>query len=161
MVSTILPYELSETLRLKKSQYCRFADTHDWDGFASLMLPSLTATFTDPDGTIATENGVRYEFNTRDEFVAFFRAAFETQQTVHIVGPGELTRLSEDEISAIWGVVYHAASHGVTGGWTGTGGGHYHEIWRLVEGKWMMASLRMVRGFWKVSQLEGAHKEVV
>jgi hypothetical protein len=80
------------------------------------MLPSLTATFTNPDGTIAIEKGVRYEFNIRDEFVAFFRAAFETQQTIHTVDPGELTRVSADEISAIWSVLYHAASHGVTGG---------------------------------------------
>jgi hypothetical protein len=80
---------------------------------------------------------------------------------IHIDGPGELTRDSEDEIRAVRGVVYHAASHGVTGGWKGTGGEHYHERWRRVEGKWLLASLKMVRGFWKVSQLEGAEKEVV
>jgi hypothetical protein len=43
------------------------------------MLPTLTATFSNPDGEVATENGVRYEFDSRDDFVAFFRAAFETQ----------------------------------------------------------------------------------
>jgi hypothetical protein len=32
---------------------------------------------------------------------------------------------------------------------------------RAVEGKWLLASLKLVRGFWKVSQLEGAEKEVV
>ncbi|KAL2848781.1 hypothetical protein BJX68DRAFT_276277 [Aspergillus pseudodeflectus] len=160
-MTSILPYDLAESLRLKKSQYCRFADTHDWDGFASLTLPTLAATFTNPDGEVATEIGVRYEFSSRDEFVAFFRTAFETQQTIHIVGPGELTRVSEDEIRAVWGVVYHAASPGVTGWWKGTGGGHYHETWRRVEGEWLMESLKMFRGFWKVSQLEGAEKEVV
>jgi hypothetical protein len=83
------------------------------------MLPILAATFTNPDGEVATENAVRYEFSSRDEFVAFFRAVFETQQTTHTVGPGELTRVSEDEVSAVWSVVYHAASRGVTGGWKG------------------------------------------
>ncbi|KIA75372.1 hypothetical protein HK57_00155 [Aspergillus ustus] len=159
MTSDILPYEVAETLRFKKSQYCRFADTHDWDSFASLMLPSLSASFTGPDGEIATENGVRYYFATRDEFVAFFRAAFETQQTIHVVGPGELRRVSEDEVSAIWSVVYHAASHGVTGGWKGSGGGQYHETWKKVDGEWRMASLKMVRVYWKVQQLGEGEEE--
>ncbi|KAL4778831.1 hypothetical protein BJX76DRAFT_352294 [Aspergillus varians] len=149
-MSPIVPYKIAETLQLKKSQYCRYADTHDWKSFASLFLPSLTAIFTRPDGEIITENGVTYSFPTRDEFVAFFSNAFETQQTVHIVGPGELESISEDEVSAVWSVVYHAASPGITGGWSGAGGGQYHEVWKRVEGEWFMASLKLVRGFWKV-----------
>ncbi|KAB8067840.1 hypothetical protein BDV29DRAFT_162971 [Aspergillus leporis] len=38
-MDSFLPYELSKTPRLKKSQYCRYADTHDWDRFASLSGP--------------------------------------------------------------------------------------------------------------------------
>jgi hypothetical protein len=79
------------------------------------MLPSLKALYTSPDGKIATENSVEYYFATRDEFVAFFCAAFETHQTIHVVAPGELRRVPDDEVSAIWSVVYHAASHGVAG----------------------------------------------
>ncbi|KAL3477398.1 hypothetical protein BJX99DRAFT_125603 [Aspergillus californicus] len=151
-MSPVVPYEIAETLRFKKSQYCRSADTHDWETFASLFLPSLTATFTGPDGEIITENGVTYSFATRAEFVSFFRNALELQQTVHVVGPGELERVSEDEVVAIWGVVYHAASPGVVGGWSGTGGGQYHEVWKRVEGDWFMASLKLVRGYWKVQE---------
>ncbi|KAL2835139.1 hypothetical protein BDW59DRAFT_155962 [Aspergillus cavernicola] len=149
-MSAILPYEIAESLRLKKSQYCRYADTHDWKSFASLLLPSLTATFTGLDGEIITEGGVTYYFSTRAEFVSFFSNALETQQTIHVVGPGELERISEDEVSAVWSVIYHAASPGVAGGWSGTGGGQYHEVWKRVEGDWFMASLKLVRGYWKV-----------
>ncbi|KAL4881186.1 hypothetical protein BJY04DRAFT_61495 [Aspergillus karnatakaensis] len=148
--------ELCETLRQRKAQYCRAADTHDWSSFASLLHPTITAQFTDPTGAVVTENGVTYSFANRDEFVSFFQKAFETQQTIHIVGPGEFeftTADDENEVRAVWSVVYHAASLGVQGGWTGTGGGRYHEVWKKIDGEWVIASLRMERGFWKVQTL--------
>ncbi|KAL2865302.1 uncharacterized protein BJX67DRAFT_383043 [Aspergillus lucknowensis] len=73
--------------------------THDRGSFASLPLPLLTATSTGPDGeNVVTENGprIKYSFPDRDALVSFSRAAFETQQSVHLVGRGELTCISED-----------------------------------------------------------------
>ncbi|KAL5338236.1 hypothetical protein BJX70DRAFT_398950 [Aspergillus crustosus] len=149
------PPETCEKLRQRKAQYCRSADTHDWATFTSLLHPSITAQFTSPSGEVITENGVTYSFANRDEFVSFFRDSLETQQTIHIVGPGEFEFVSLDEkqVSAVWSVVYHAASLGVQGGWTGTGGGRYHEVWKRVGGEWVIVSLRMERGFWKVQML--------
>ncbi|KAI9373565.1 hypothetical protein BJX61DRAFT_541626 [Aspergillus egyptiacus] len=152
---TPLPYTLSETIRHRKSQYCRFADTHDWPSFTSLFSPDLEAKFTGPDGEVpVTENGVTYSFSSRDEFVAFFSGAFETQQTIHLVGPGELEQVAEDEIRAVWSLVYFSASPGAVGGWIGNGGGHYHETWKRGEdGEWVIQKLKMVRAFWKVQVL--------
>ncbi|KAL4926741.1 uncharacterized protein BDV17DRAFT_269004 [Aspergillus undulatus] len=153
-----LPSHIAETIRFKKSQYCRFADTHEWPSFRALFNPNVTVTFCDLDGNVVTENGATYSFAGIDEFVGFFSKAFETQQTIHLVGPGELEFVegsNEREVSAVWPLIYHAASLGVSEGWSGTGGGHYHEIWRKVEGEkgWVIASLRFVRAYWKVQGL--------
>ncbi|KAL5041992.1 hypothetical protein BDW71DRAFT_155982 [Aspergillus fruticulosus] len=160
MPSKPVPYEISEPIRLKKSQYCRFADTHNWAGFRNIFLPSITATFHNPDGSIVVENNVPFSFDSRDAFINFFARAFETQQTIHTVGPGELEFATgnregdEDEVKAVWPVTYHAASREVVGGWSGTGGGYYFETWKRVDGEWFMATLRFERWYWKVTGVD-------
>lgn len=148
----IVPYEIAEVIRLKKSQYCRFADTHDWAGFDNIFLPSLQASFNAPDGAVLVENGVTFSFDGREAFVGFFAKAFETQQTIHVVGPGELSLVAGDEVRAVWPATYHAASLGSKGGWRGTGGGYYREVWKKVDGDWFMASLKFERWFWRVQE---------
>ncbi|KAL4781770.1 hypothetical protein BJX76DRAFT_369614 [Aspergillus varians] len=149
----IPPYEIAETLRLRKSQYCRLLDTHDWKAWGELFLPTATATFNNPDGSIMTENNTALSFDSRHAMVSFFSKVFDALQTTHVVGAGELTRVSEDEVRAIWPATYHAASQGVAGGWTGTGGGQYHEVWKRVEGEWFIGEFRLVRSYWKVQSL--------
>ncbi|KAL4919659.1 hypothetical protein BDW62DRAFT_199674 [Aspergillus aurantiobrunneus] len=157
MTPQIVPYEVAETIRLKKSQYCRFADTRQWEAWGNLFIPSIKATFHNPDGSLITEGNTAFSFESRDELILYFRAAFETQQAIHIVGPGELQRLGEDEVSAVWPVVYHAASRGVDGGWSGTGGGHYYEGWKRIGDDWFIARFKFVREYWNVQGLgEGA-----
>lgn len=148
----IVPYEIAEVIRLKKSQYCQFADTHDWAGFDNIFLPSLQASFHAPGGEVLVEHGVTFSFEGREAFVGFFAKAFETQQTIHVVGPGELSLVAGDEVRAVWPATYHAASLGSKGGWRGTGGGYYREVWKKVDGDWFMASLKFERWFWRVQE---------
>lgn len=126
------------------------------------------------------EGGAVFSFSSREEFVAFFKAAFETQQTMHVLsGSGEMEmemqmqmqvggssgdgdsdkdkhgdkngqQEGKGEVKTVWGVVYQAASKDVSGGWSGTGGGHYYETWRVVDGEWMIVELRFQRIYWKV-----------
>ncbi|KAL4739037.1 hypothetical protein BDV11DRAFT_205441 [Aspergillus similis] len=127
------PPPLAETIRSRKSQYCRFADTQDFTSWATVFSPSVTAKFCDPQGSPLTENGATYSFSNRD------------QLTIHVVGSGELHFVEgtdEQEISAIWPVIYHAASLGVSGGWSGTGGGHYYGTWGVEDGEWVIKSLK-------------------
>ncbi|KAL3433336.1 hypothetical protein BDV09DRAFT_111266 [Aspergillus tetrazonus] len=156
---TPVPPSLAETIRSRKSRYCRFADTQDFASWATVFSPSVTAQFCDPQGSVLTENGATYSFGNRDQLVGFFKEAFATQQTIHIVGSGELHFVdgtNEQEISAIWPVIYHAASHGVSGGWSGTGGGHYYETWGVEDGEWVIKSLKFVRGYWRVQIFDQA-----
>jgi hypothetical protein len=59
-----VPYELAEAICLKKAQYCRFADTHNWTGFRGIFLTSIKATFHNPDGSIVVENNVPFSFDS-------------------------------------------------------------------------------------------------
>ncbi|PLB39860.1 uncharacterized protein BDW47DRAFT_102550 [Aspergillus candidus] len=152
MAKMITP-EITHSISTKKHQYCRYADTNQWHLMSTILAPNLRATFVDADDQVITEGGATFSFDSRDAFVAFFAAAFETQQTMHVLsGSGEMTMSSPEgeEVKTLWGVVYQAASKEVQGGWAGTGGGHYFETWRVVDGEWMIVELKFQRIYWKV-----------
>lgn len=145
-----VPPSTADTLHHRKAQCCRFADTKDWSSFRTLFLPTATAKFTETDGSVIKEDGKALSFETLDSLIDYFSNAFAKQQTMHMTGPGEVELLDEDSVKAVWPVIYHAGSRGVIGGWGGSGGGHYHEVWRRVEGEWLIAELVFVRTYWKV-----------
>lgn len=108
-----------------------------------------------PDGTtIVGPDGFKYIFSNREDYVAFFSRS--TRQSIHVVGPAELEMISDDEVSAIWGLPYQSGSLGAVGGDTELGGGHYYEIWRNVNGEWVIVSLKLVIGFSKAIE-RGPH----
>ncbi|KAF4335674.1 hypothetical protein FBEOM_10474 [Fusarium beomiforme] len=142
--------EAAAIIQRKKAQYCRFADSNQWDRFDSIMLPNATFLFHNPDGSVITKGDIEYSWSSTKEWVAFFENEFKTMQTIHIIGPAEMEQIAPDEIKAIWAVTYHAGTKEHEGGVHGTGGGHYHETWRKVGDDWFMESLRMERLYWKV-----------
>lgn len=148
-----LPSGAAEIIRRKKLQYCRFADTNQWHEFDKIMLPEATMKFVDSSGSLVVEGGVPFNFSSREEWKTFFSKAFETQQTIHVIGEGEMEQVGPDEIKAIWGVMYQAGTKGTTDGIHGTGGGHYHETWKRKGDDWFMATMWMQRLFWKVASI--------
>ncbi|KAL4904159.1 hypothetical protein BDW74DRAFT_179251 [Aspergillus multicolor] len=109
MPFTPLPYELAETIRSLKSQYCRHADTNNIPAWKRLFFPSVTARFCAPDGSILIENGTSYFFSNRDQLVNHFAVAFAQQQAIHVVGSGELEyvtkedgSINEKQVKAVW-----------------------------------------------------------
>jgi hypothetical protein len=139
--------EIAQIITTKKLQYCRFADTHQWEKFAQVAFPECTYEYTD-HGVLLVDNGFTYKWNSTAEFTGFFSMAFQTLQTMHLVGPGEFTYLNPDEVEAIFPVVYHSAlAKGAesTKGVTGTGGGHYREIYKRKDDDWLMAKCTMDR----------------
>ncbi|KAK1534284.1 uncharacterized protein CCOS01_03036 [Colletotrichum costaricense] len=145
--------EVAEIIRRKKAQYCRFADTCDWDRFDTIMLPTLTFEAFDLDGSILILNGVPYRWTSREAWVAHFSEAFKVMQTMHLTDAGDLEQVSEDEVKAVFGVIYHAGTRGSESGLHSTGAGHYHETWRRVEGDWFMERCCMRRLYSKVMQI--------
>ncbi|CAG1959358.1 unnamed protein product, partial [Fusarium graminearum] len=142
--------EAAAIIQRKKAQYCRFADSNQWDRFDSIMLPSATFLFHNPDGSVITKGDIEYSWSSTKDWVAFFENEFKTMQTIHILGPAEMGQIAPDEIKAIWAVTYHAGTKEHQGGVHGTGGGHYHETWKKVGDDWFMESLRMERLYWKL-----------
>ncbi|KAB5522859.1 hypothetical protein GE09DRAFT_1229968 [Coniochaeta sp. 2T2.1] len=141
--------EIAQIITTKKLQYCRFADTHQWERFDQVALPECTFQYAD-HGTLLVDHGFTYSWPSTKEFATFFSAAFETLQTMHLIGPGEFsyTDSSLTEVLAIFPVVYHSAlAKGVTSthGVTGTGGGHYHETYRRQGSDWLMSKCSMDR----------------
>lgn len=144
----------AERITTRKLQYCRHADSGQWDSFAQLFLPNTRFQFFEADGeTIHVENSVMFDFHSRDAFVAHFSESMGKLQTIHVVSPGEMEAKGPDEVKVVWPLVYQAASKGDTAGFHATGGGHYYETWRKVDGEWYIAEFKMIRLFWKVIPL--------
>lgn len=139
----------AEIIRRKKLQYCRFSDTNQWQLFDQIMLPEATMTFVDSGGSIIKHGELDFGASSREEWKDFCSKAFTGQQTIHLVGEGEMEQISPDEVKAIWGIVYHIGTKG-TDGMQGTGGGYYYETWKRRGDDWFMETLRMERSFWKV-----------
>jgi hypothetical protein len=142
--------DTAEIIRRKKSQYCRFADSNQWERFKDISLPDATFVFVDPTDTVINTNGVDYQFASRESFVAFFSQVFRNLQTIHMVDPGDLEQTNADEVKAVWSVIYHAGPKGLAQGAHEVGGGHYYEVWVRKGDDWFMKSLRMQRLYHKV-----------
>ncbi|KAL4881801.1 hypothetical protein BJY04DRAFT_217870 [Aspergillus karnatakaensis] len=149
---TIPPYEVAETIRNHKSQYARAVDTKQWGLFSFLLHPALAASVHNSDGSVSTSDGVESRFSTRKDYVSFLRRGFENMSSIHVVGVGELEMVGEDEVTAVWAMTYQLGSVGGVdaGVYTEIGGGHYHEVWKRLEGRWVIASLKFVNSFRKV-----------
>ncbi|KAL3440284.1 hypothetical protein BJX65DRAFT_314943 [Aspergillus insuetus] len=156
-MSTLPPYEVAEIIRHNKSTYVRAVDTKQWDLFVSVLHPSLAASLHNPDGSVSICNGSESRFSRREDYAAFLRKGLEGVSSIHIVGAGELQMAhsesgGEDEVAAVWAVSYQLGSAGVEGvaEVAEIGGGHYHEVWKKVDGQWLIASLKFVTSFKKV-----------
>lgn len=148
-----VPPEIAQIITTKKLQYCRFADTHQWANFDQVAFPECTYEYSD-HGEVLVNHGFIYSWNSTGGFTGFCSVAFETLQTMHHVGPGEFTYINDDEIQAIFPVIYHSAlakTATSTMGVTGSGGGHYYETYKRKGTDWLMYKCRMDRVYEKAA----------
>ncbi|EMR69277.1 hypothetical protein MGN70_013799 [Eutypa lata] len=141
--------EVAEIIRRKKTQYCRFADTSQWELFGQIALPEAILEFYE-HGALISQGGTDWSF-TRDRFIAFCSAAWKDSQTAHMVGPGELKQINPDEVEAVWNGTYHVGAKGSDSGVFFTGGGYYTETWKRKGDDWFIQHMRFDRLFWKQS----------
>ncbi|OHE99230.1 hypothetical protein CORC01_05511 [Colletotrichum orchidophilum] len=159
----VLSPEAAETIRRKKTRYCRYLDTKQWASLSTIILPDAEIEFLDAEGqTAVDENGVEQKWNSLEGFVGYFEPVFAGMQTLHVVDPGDFEVDEEngagnvDETKAVFGFVYHAGNAGSEKGVHLTGGGHYYETWRRDkdgDGEWYLAKMRLHRLFWKVANI--------
>ncbi|KAK7423698.1 hypothetical protein QQX98_000888 [Neonectria punicea] len=145
--------ETKDIITTKKLQYCRFADSNQWDSFDKILTPDAICEFFESEGVIQNQGGVDCRFSSREEVVGFFSKATAGMQTLHVISPGEMEQTGPDEIKVIWGAVFQMGSKEPSGGMHGTGGGYFHETWIRKGDDWFLHRMKMMRTYWKVSGL--------
>ena len=137
----MITFEISERIRTKKAQYCRFVDTKQWDELGRLMLPDVTLVFFDVDGETL------YEFTSCKSWIELTAATLDGAQTSHRVSNSELSPVSESKVAAIWAMEDYLIlpPKGGSPAQTMRGYGHYHEIWEQRDGDWLLAKLELKR----------------
>ncbi|KAL4731006.1 putative cyclase fgr4 [Fusarium chlamydosporum] len=108
-------------IQQKKAQYCRFADSHQWEKFDTIMLPNATYSFHEPDGSLIMKGDIPFSWSSRDDWVAFFSSENKELQAIHNVGPAEMEQISPDKVKAVWSVMYHVGNKDAGSGFHGTG----------------------------------------
>ncbi|TLS23672.1 uncharacterized protein PpBr36_06410 [Pyricularia pennisetigena] len=148
--NTTVPIEVMEAIRGKKQLYCRAADAKTWADFERVALPEATMVYKLADGTIMTnalehqDKSKPYKFDNRDEMVTFMKSTFESLQTIHMVDSGSFERISDDEVKAVFVIMTHAGLITEPKNGHATAGGHYHEVYKRVDGEWFLKSLEFV-----------------
>tara|TARA_R110000850_G_scaffold23280_1_gene68696 strand:- start:762 stop:1208 length:447 start_codon:yes stop_codon:yes gene_type:complete len=130
-----------EDIRLVKARYCRFLDTKDWDGFASLFTADAVMDVREDTGNPPI-TGV-------DAIVSQVRFAVDHAASSHQVHTPEITLKEAGMADGVWAmqdrVVWQAGKSPIDGIASITGYGQYHESYRLEEGIWKIAALRLSR----------------
>jgi hypothetical protein len=115
-----------------KARYCRCLDTKDWAGYAAVFTKDLIL---DTSGS----GGERIE--GRDAAVAYVRSSIEVAITTHHVHSPEID-VDGERATGIWAMQDRNI-------WpTGRkllGFGHYHEVYRRIDGNWLIAESRLTR----------------
>lgn len=133
-----------ELVRIAKARYCRFVDTKQWEEFSSLFTAKPEVLIFDVNDQLIVG------FDTREAFVGACRGYLTGAQSSHQVHNDELTQVSDTEIHAIWSmednIIFPEADEATDPRPARHHGfGHYHEVWRLENGQWQMASMQLRR----------------
>lgn len=121
-----------EEVRLVKARYFRFIDTQEWGELAEVFCADVRADFT------AAGGGVH---EGREALVEMLTTSLAEAKTIHHGHNPEIEAISETEASAIWAMEDEVRFPTATL----LGAGHYHETYRLEDGKWRIASILLTR----------------
>jgi len=130
-----------DELQNLKARYCRYLDTKDWDGFASIFAHDAVMDVRADTGNDPI-TGV-------DAILAQVRFAVDNAATSHQVHTPEIKITGPDSAQAIWAmqdrVVWQAGKSPLPNVVSITGYGQYHEQYRRIDGEWKIAALRLSR----------------
>jgi hypothetical protein len=125
-----------EEIRLLKARRCRAVDDKDWELYRQCHTPGAKsyALGSDADPIVG-----------RDAMTESLKAALAGKTTVHHVHTPEITILSPVTAEGVWAMEDMLWwEHGGTEYWT-HGYGRYYETYEKLDGKWLIASRRLVR----------------
>lgn len=129
-----------DSIRQTKARYCRYLDTKQWALMPDLFTEDCHIAGFDsaPDGSNAAQ------------LVAGLESRFEKAVSVHHCHMGEIQIISANEARVIWAMEDIVewpdnipATATAPRGFRGYG--HYEELYRLSNGKWKIAQMRLTR----------------
>ena len=134
MVELLTLLEARIAISEAQARYCRFLDSKNWQGFASLFSDDFEL-----DLSAASSLGV---IKGRAAAVAQIRSSIEAAQTVHHVHSPEM-EITEQRAKVIWAmqdrVVWATDKPSINGY------GHYHQQWVKLDGEWKITSQKLTR----------------
>lgn len=130
--------EVTQAIAQSKAKYCRLVDTKRLDLLDQVTVPDFSFKMVQ-GGTVVNENGVDFSFTDRASFAKFFSEYFQDKQSHHIVGAGEYEEVGPDEVKAVFATQVYIASAEPTPKFRMTSGAHYHDVYKRVDGSWLLA----------------------
>lgn len=140
-----------EAIRVLKSRYFRYVDTKDWvsletlftadiqfdRGHANAIFDPLSGTYDPPE---LKEPSI---VNGREAVMGMIRNAVGPLRTVHHGFMPEIEITATDQATGIWAMRDELRE------WTGklllVGSGHYYETYKIKDGEWRIATVRLNR----------------
>lgn len=150
MMTLLDELQVIDAVKEVKARYFRFLDTKDWDGYGTVFCRNatfdmLTGSTVDPDdGSSASAASAGFVLEGREQIVAAVRDAVGESNTVHHGHCHEVWVDSPDQARGIIAMV-DKITNSRTGECVLEGYGHYHETYRIEDGEWRIADLRLSR----------------
>jgi SnoaL-like protein len=142
-VDPVQRLEAVEEIKGLKARYFRCLDTKDWEGFAAVFSPDAVMDMAEAAGgdplPDATSRGPR-------DIAAYVGRSVEGMVTVHHGHMPEIEVTGETTAEGVWAMedlLRWTGPDGKAGGLHGFG--HYHETYEKVDGRWLIASIRLTR----------------
>lgn len=128
---TVSP-EVALAVHQTKAKYCRLVDTKQWAALDQVTVPDLAFKM--------MQNGaVSASFSDRASWTSHFSEFFKGKQCHHLIGGAEYEEIGPDEVKAIFAIQFYVADEGMTPKFRQTGGAHYHDVYKRVNGTWLLA----------------------
>lgn len=138
-----------EEIKQLKARYFRFMDTKDWANLPSLFTHDVAADYRlamlDPaDGAPDLTQLAEHMFSGRDAICAYISTGLTPITSIHKGYMPEITIESAGTARGIWPMTdeLHMPEGPVR---LIRGQGHYHETYRVEDGAWRIASIRLTR----------------
>jgi hypothetical protein len=139
MIDAVATLLAIEEIKRLKARYFRLVDIKDWSGLRALFCGEATLHYMDagigPQGL--------------EEAMQFVEATLFDATTIHHGHMPEIELRSENQAEAIWAmqdqVFWPEGSPNPYGLYRMQGAGHYHETYEKRDGRWLIASLKLVR----------------
>jgi hypothetical protein len=140
-VDPVRRLEIIEAVRVTKARYFRYIDQKRWDRFPELFTEDVHVDVTD-DMTIMGLDASRGITTGRDRFTRNVSRILEGVVTVHHGHMPEIEVLAPDRAASIV-AMYDRLEF--PDGRVQTGHGHYEEEYRLDDGRWRIARMKLRR----------------